>query len=203
MHSIRVACEGVSIGSLWLPPFQLRTGELMCFHLPSQSFPEQEFLQILASRRLVPGFHVSGRVTLARPAANVTRGLFGLFRQASVVDWLCQATHLGRSEALSIVMQLGLRPEWRVSHLACNPKTLLGLAAALAGSPDVIVFSTSGCDPTGIQAAFELVAAKLDRCAAIHLSYPVLVNGRVERRCFPRGRCFELQRRSELLVSEQ
>jgi hypothetical protein len=87
-----------------------------------------------------------------------------------------------------------LLPDCPISSLARNPRTLLGLEAAWARGADVVVFSTVGCDPAGVRAVYDAVAARLHRGAAIQLSYLFLQSRTMRRDCFPGSVCVEVTR---------
>jgi hypothetical protein len=193
MNPVRLSCDGVAVGGLTIPPFQLRGGEVACLHLPVLSWQEEaQLVQALTGEHPVSGIHRFGRVCWARPARNMRRGLFGLFRPGRAVDWLRRSAGVSRAEAEAVVERLGLRREWRVCQLAGNPRLLLGLEAAWARGADVVVFSTVGCDPAGVRAAFEAVARRGDRGAAVYLSYLYSTQGRMERSCPPGAKCIEV-----------
>jgi hypothetical protein len=201
MNPVRISCDGVIIASLSLPPFQLKLGEVLCLHLPSPALSKEEthLINALTGKRLVLGLHLFGRVCFAAPPTR--RGIFGLFRSLHPIDWLRHSGGLLRAEAEAIIERLGLKPEWRLSQLPATPRTLLGLEAAWAQGAEVVVFSTTGLDPTGVLAVFEAVASRLDRCAAISLSYPSVQNGQMKRDCFRGALCLEVTRQAGIPVS--
>jgi hypothetical protein len=197
MQRVLISCTGVAVDSLWIPPFQLKVGELVCLHLPTPVVAREEegLIQALSGKRPVPGLHLAGRVEHAFPPRS-SGGLFHFFRPRHPVNWLRHSGGVSRSEAEGIVARLGLRPEWRLDQLARNPKTLLGLEAAWARGAEGVVFTTVACDPSGVRAVCEAVSARLGRCAAIHLSHAFLQSGQIKRDCFPGGSCLELTRQS-------
>jgi hypothetical protein len=196
MNPIPVSCEGVSIASLAIPPFRLQTGTLVCLHMPGPACSEEEeqVIQALTGKRQVPGLYLFGRVAWARPARPLRVGLFGLFSQDRSDDWLVRAAGVSRAEAGAVLARLGLRPTWAIRHLPLTPTTLLGLEAAWAGGAEALVFLTAGLDPSGREAVYQSVAARLGQCAAIHLSYPFLQNGQKQRSCLPTAHCIEVKR---------
>ncbi len=195
MDPLKMSCEGVTIGSVEIPRFQLRLGEFVCLHLPGplSSEEEKQSILVLTGRRPVSGLRLFGRTCWAqRPASR--GGLFEFFQRPRAVDWLQRAGDVSRAQARAIVERLGLRPDWRISQLAANPSTLLGLEASWARGAEVVVFSTSGCDPLGKRAIYEAVTSRLDRCAAIHLSHPNTKGEWTCRDFFPRAFCIQLSR---------
>jgi hypothetical protein len=202
MNPVHLSCEGIEVGCLWIPPFVVKQGDWLCLHLPAYSREAREpILQVLTGQRPVPGLHLFGRVAWARPATRAKKGLAGVLGERKVVDWLNYTGGISWAEAGAIVERLGLCPDWRVSRLPGTPKTLLGLEAAWARGADVVVFETAGLDPVGRQRVQEAISSRLDRCAALHLSYTNHQNGRMERDCFPGETCIDLQERSSASLS--
>jgi hypothetical protein len=196
MHPVRISCEGITVGALEIAPFQLRESEWIYLNIPGPSDAEEydQLVQVLTGQRPVPHLRLAGRVYHAdRPVHQA--GWFGWPRRPRPADWLCQSAGVNRAEAEGITARLGLRPEWRIDQLAANPRAMLGLEAAWARGADVVVFSTSGLDPSGLRAVHEAVSARLDRCAALQLSYPFFMDGCERRECLPGVRCMEVTRR--------
>jgi hypothetical protein len=193
MNPIRLSCDGMIIGSLVIPPFQLKAGEFICLHLPGPAGSKEEvqLIQILTGKSSVSGLRLFGRVLYASPATD-RRGFFRFLRPLRPADWLRQSAGISRQEAGAIVARLGIKQEWHLSQLASNPSTLLGLEAAWAQGAEVILFSTSGCDPSGIRAVFNSVSSHLDRTAAIYLSLPFFQGGKLKRNYFPGALCLEV-----------
>jgi hypothetical protein len=198
MQPIRIACDGAQIGPLRLPPFQLKTGEAVTLLLP-RPFPEhaqEHLLQALTRAGSVPGIQHFGRVEWAAPAV-APRGWLALWRQGRLtqprpVDWLRANANLSGAEADTVVGRLGLNPRWRLSELAMNPRTLLGLEAAWARGAEVVVFQTSGCDPAGVREVFAAVASRLQKCSAIYLSHGFWSQDQFQRDCLPGASCIEV-----------
>lgn len=195
MGPLRFACEGVLLDGLQLPPFQLHAGEALCLHLPRlKTWSERaQFVKALAGPDPVEGLTRLGRIIYAEPPEG-HGGLRGLWPSPRVVDWLRRRAGMDAAIAQEVVTRLGLSETWRVSHMAMNPRTLLGLEAAYARGAEVILFTTVGCDPLGTKAAFDTVLARLERCSAIYLSYPYTVNGAVQRACLPGACCVDVVR---------
>lgn len=192
MDHLRMVCDGITVGSLRVPPFQLGGGDLLCLHLPCPAFSreEKQVAHALTGKRPLPGLRISGRVTLAFPPV-VRAGLLGLFHRPLAVDWLRRASGISDLEAGAILLRLGIRAGARVGELPGTPRTLLGLEAAWAGAADALVFLTAGLDPLGRRAVFEAVATHVSRCPAVHLSHAYTTQGRWERSCPPGASCIE------------
>jgi hypothetical protein len=200
--NILFSCDGQTIGSLWIPPFQIKTGDFICLHMPNLKLLEkEEVISILTGKKQEPAIHRYGRVEWASPATRDRTGFFHSFRKENVVDWVRRSCKLSQEAAREIVAGLDLRLDWHIAQLAMNQKTLLGLEAAFHRAPEIILFSTIGCDPLGRKKAFELVSSKLDLYAAIHLSYPFEQNGSMARICFPSSFCIPINKTESSLLT--
>src|SRR5262249_39686725 len=140
----------------------------------------------------LPGMQILGRICIAKPAPS-RNGWQTLFSWSSPTRWLKRAGGMSDREAAEITSRLGLGANDRLGRIGWRHPILLGLEAAWARGADVILFSTSGCDPLTTLKVCEAVAARLDRCAAIRLSYAFFCNGRKQRDCFPGSRCVDFQ----------
>ncbi len=203
MNAIRLSCPGIDTGPFWIPSFQLRTGDLVCLHIPGPIYyaeEETQIIRILTGKR--PGLEQFGRTCWVDPP-TCQMGLIGLFYQPRPVTWLRKTARISREQAETITTRLGLRPEWRNCQLGGNPRALLALEAAWALGAETVIFSTSGCDPLGCQALYDAVLSKIHQCPAVHLSHEFWTNGRRMRDCHPKARCIELTRQSDSPASRK
>ena len=109
---VRISCAGVSAGPLWIPPFRLESGELVCLHMPCLSYSEEERLviQLLTGELSDPNISHNGRIFLA-DAPICRAGLFGLFRWPRVGAWLQKKAGISAPEAQAIATRLGLHSD--------------------------------------------------------------------------------------------
>src|SRR5947208_639789 len=104
---VRISCAGVSAGPLWIPPFRLESGELVCLHMPCLSSSEEERLviQLLTGEFSDPNISHNGRIFLA-DAPICRAGFFGLFRWPRVGAWLQKKAGISAPEAQAIATRL-------------------------------------------------------------------------------------------------
>ncbi|MBL8800211.1 MAG: hypothetical protein JNM56_40395 [Planctomycetia bacterium] len=107
-------------------------------------------------------------------------------------EWLQRVAGLSPTDSAAVVERLGLRPQWRLSQLAMNPRTLLGLEAVWAQGADAVVFQTAGCDPAGLRRVFEAVTGHLMECAAVYLSFEFWQDDRIQRNHLSGAACLEV-----------
>src|SRR5947209_592555 len=103
MNPVRISSEGCHVAGIWIPPFSLRQGEVVCLHMPCAPFSpeEDQVVEVLTGERPVPGLHLSGRVCWADRLSPRRRGFFQglrvrLFRPPLARDWLRRATGMSR-----------------------------------------------------------------------------------------------------------
>jgi hypothetical protein len=194
MNRIPLACSGILIGSLQVPPFQLSLGDLICLHMPGLSgAPETEpLVGALTGQEPTPGLQVFGRVRLASPAP-FRAGLFGLWHRPRPAAWLRSFAGLSLEQAGAVVARLGLNARWRICEISATARLLLGLEATWARGAEAIVFTAIGLDCLGRRTIFDAVGRRLDRCPAIHLCYAYMTQGRRERTCPTGAVCLEVR----------
>ncbi len=188
MLPVQIKCEGVQVGSLFLPPFELRTGEFLCLHAPAPVREEihEAMFVALAGEQPVTGIQRFGRVIAVRPPAS---GGHRWFWYPRIGQWLAGAAGVPRQEAFPILARVGIDKDYRIAELPCDLRTLAALEAAFARRADVVVFAPIGLGPLTYQRLYEAIAARPHPCAAIQVSYP---NTRGERICPQRATCLEL-----------
>lgn len=91
-------------------------------------------------------------------------------KRPTAVDWLVQNSQLSRLAAAGAIRDLPLQVAPELCSNARNPTQFLGLAAAIANQPDVIVYSTSGMDPRGVSLMHEYAPRRYTKGCLIHLS---------------------------------
>ncbi len=205
-----LTCEGIAVGPIQLPLFQVKVGDYVCLHMPCPAFFAEEdlLIQVLTDQRPAAGLHLLGRVLWADPIWGKA-GLRGFWQRLkwqvtgspTALVWLCRAGRLTPADALARLERLGINPHWRLSQMARNPKTLLGLEAAWARGAQLVVFSLTGCDPRGVVEARREVSSHLGHGAAIELSFAFFQGGQLRRDCHPGAICFSVSRAAPSLAA--
>jgi hypothetical protein len=167
------SCPSVQVGPLTVPQLVAQTGDWLCLHLPPLRQPDvlDRLIKVLTGRQRSAA-HSTTRVEWAEPVGGDTGFWESLFFRQNVVSWLHRRGGVPRAEARAVARQLGIPRHQAVTHLGVSQRLRLGVEAAVLRGAGVLVFSTAGCDLPGVQAVYEQVAARLDRVAAIHLSFP-------------------------------
>jgi len=191
---VRLSCGGIAAGPLWVPPFDLHLGESVCLHLPEYT---DDAPLVAALKGLARGEEGGQppRVVWGGLAWDDRPRIMRFFLPSPrAVDWLRRVAHVQHTEALAALKQVDLDPSWRLNRMAGNPRTWLGLAAAWAQSPDVLIFSTTGCDPLGQKRVIQAVARWLESGgAAVRLTDPYWTQGSLHTDCVPIPGCMCLK----------
>lgn len=182
----RLQSSGFTLGSLQVPAFSLAAGEWLSLLLPgpADSADAENLVAVLTAERRQPGVSVYGRVVHA-VAVQPPTGLRGLLPHPHARNWLRREAGISTESAAAIIRKIGPRADNRVGRVPWTARVLLGLEAAWARGAETLIFTTVGLDPRGCATVFAAVQDRLAVCSAIHLSYPVMTNGRWERLCPP------------------
>jgi hypothetical protein len=213
MPSDLVVCDGLTLGSLQVPAFRLSSGQAVCLHMPAMAHGESDdLIRILTGQKVVQQFQIASQVMWAGAPNNDGRthptwpsplSLWERFWFGSplALDWLMRTGGLPEPRARAILAEHDIPLRLRIHNLPGNPRTFLSLEAAWARGAEVVVFTTAGLDPLGVQKIFQMVSAHLPRCAAIYLSTPFICNGQTGRSCLPGAVCLEVRQAGEQILS--
>ena len=194
-------CDGIFLDELFIPAFRLKTGEVLCWTLPGPIDWEWEELLV---RRLTGSHSESvrlfGKVFMVDPWTWSVKGFWqrlrSRFHRPLVVNKLAKEAGITKDQAGILAQRHGVSTKDRLWGISQNPRVLLALEIAWARRADVVVFSTSGCDPIGIRAIYHEIQAHLQHIAAIELCYPTWTQGRTVRICFPGATCLEITKQT-------
>jgi hypothetical protein len=179
MSECRIETHGFYVGHLYIPPFSLGRGECVTIVLPVESCANHEpIVAALTGPDAVSGLTRWTPVVFAEPA-SVPTGWKRWFAPVTPFAWMKKHTALS-DYAIDAFLQAH-RMNRRIGLNCCagTPRAVLGLMAALARSPGVIVFSTAGLDPLGIRETFQIVSDHLPECSAIYLASPYYSQGQL------------------------
>jgi hypothetical protein len=176
--------------NLVMPRFQLARGKIICLHIPhgfngAGEVLESELLQ-LAKRQ--------GKTAVVSAPAQVGFGANGPLLEQTSAEWLSVTAGVSIEESEQIIIGLGERVADKLAYNAGTPRCLLGLAAALISKPDVVAYSTLGCDVQGKWTVHRFVASRCIGMCLVHISHPsVFGDGSPHpRTCPPGAQCFTL-----------
>lgn len=163
--SSTMTCNGFRAGRVLIPAFDAHPAEMLKIVFPERHSAEMH----LAEQALCREFSGNGRtsrVELAEPIA----GWRQILHPQTAAEWLMATCGMSRQAAVGQLQGVGLPPDAALNGLAGNPRWLLGFLAAMQQSPAVLVFTTTGCDPMGVQRALETVRSRQKETIAIYLT---------------------------------
>jgi hypothetical protein len=172
-----VTSDGFACGPVQVPPFCLARGE--CLQIVAPNYATS--LAIGAAMTApTAGLRIAGRIHFSQSAWDERGRLVQLVRPApTAAGWIARATGIPVGAATALLTEFGfdLDPRTRISHLPGNYRALIGLTAAWATRPDVLVFTADGIDWTGRQWLAQQITSRLAHWAAIELSCPHFSRG--------------------------
>lgn len=193
-------CDGINLESLFIPPFELKMGEVLCCQMPglAESPTEKLVIETFTGERMVHGLRCVGKVRHANSyqMSYETRWhrLAYYFHRPLIVTKLRRLARMSRTQAEEVARRHGVSLRSRIAGIEQDARMMLVLEVAWAQGADVVVFSAVGCPAEPLYAE---IAKHLHHCAAIELCYPVFTQGRQERRAFPGGTCLEITQTSQ------
>jgi hypothetical protein len=193
-----IQCAGVTIGEIWVPPFQLQVGDVVCLKMPCLAYSEQEkqIVRILTGELAAPTWQLSGKAIWADPDKGFPRSfiqkmLFPFFRPR-FSRWLEKTARFSREQTKTILEKHGIGWHWRLGSIPWTSRNLIALEETWAKGADIVVFSAIGLDPKGRQAIYREIEKHLHHSAAIELSFVYWTNGQQKRDCYPGAICLDL-----------
>lgn len=164
-HSTVWRCDGFCIGRTVVPPFEIRRGEIVKIAFPSGFSREMHD----AVRLICSEFGDESRtatVNLPMPPAWWREAI----HRQTAAEWLIENCQMTRQDAEQKLMRLSVNPDTALCMLAGNPRWMIGLIAAMQQRPAALIFTTTGCDPLGMQRALKAADAQLEDCAGVYLN---------------------------------
>jgi hypothetical protein len=132
-------------------------------------------------------------------ATHPPRGFGRWFHPRTCAGWLSRTAGVSQEEANELIRGFGKPIPRLLAACAATPRCFLGIAAAIAKRPDVLVYSTSGLDPSGRAAIHEYVGSRGRDLCVIYLSWAAVSgDGAPARRDCPQDAvCVTVDRKPE------
>jgi hypothetical protein len=112
-------------------------------------------------------------IVYAAKTAMPKKGVFGLFGKANKCDlWLASEGGIDLKTAQQTIETFPLDVHPRLDHNAMNPRKFLGIAAAFAKKPDIIIFETAGMDPLGVEQLNYYIKLNINQHFIIEVCWP-------------------------------
>jgi hypothetical protein len=164
-RSAKYSFGGFRAGDYHVPPLEVGPGEIVKISFPSGASKERH----LAEQWILKEAHRDGRaatVELAMPPSRWRE----MFHWQTTAEWLIAKTGMTREQTIEKLNRVEIKPDAPLCVHAGNPRWMLGLIAAMHDRPDVLVFTTTGCDATGMERGLAAVSGRLGETAAVYLS---------------------------------
>lgn len=160
-----LVCDGFRAGASAIPSFHVGPGEIVKIVFPPECARDMHLAEQLICKEF-------NRLHRALPVelADQPGWWRELWHSQTTSEWLIEHCGLSRAEAVERLTILDVEPDRALNCLACNPRWMLGFVAAMHRVPDVLVFTTSGCDPLGCQRALAAVQSQLNDAAGVYLT---------------------------------
>ena len=132
--------QGFCVGGWGFPPFSLRRGECITLNLPQEARTDHEsIVATLTGSKPVVGL-TSTTVSFSLNRPSVGRAGDEWFHDPTPWDWLKENTTLSDDAIQTILIEYEMDRRIPLSRYAGTPRLILGLHAAYARNPAVIVF---------------------------------------------------------------
>ena len=181
-----------SKGNLEFPDFDVGVGRSICLHIPYDFRGGVTELKLrLANTVKKKG----GKVVVSYPAYD-SRWFRFLRKEETPVEWLVRNAGVSKIEAEASIQNLkrsDIQTSKPLSYHPGTPRAFLGICAALAEYPDVLIYSTEALDLSGTNDVHNLVSLHANTLCAIHISMPHFHgDGKpAERICPSKSQCLE------------
>lgn len=186
--------RGLLLEGAFVAAFEAARGQVVTVQLPARFEGTPVLAGTFAGLVRRPEVEVRGRGAVAGRAEPPV-GWRRWFFDPSPSEWLVRQG-FAPGDATTILVRHRIDDRFRLSRFGAGPRSVLGLEAALRAKPDIVVFNTSGLDPSWEAAVQEVVRSSLDRAAAVYLATPYLSNGTIHRRSMPGGTVVEVSTQS-------
>lgn len=148
---------GIIIGNYFIPPFEVREGELVVLYLYGGAHYhhlKSELVKILTGKRHHPGVKISSRCTFAEHVA--VPAIRRWFFPVTVGGYIKRHAALSPQYSSLIYQREGITPKTRVRDLSITERKILSIYAALSRTNNII-FDFVGQGPTSAEETMQIV----------------------------------------------
>lgn len=164
-----LVCRGIQVGSTNVPPFNVGPGEIAKVIFPTEHAEDMDRVAsafCAGNDELVQTTGPVVALELPMPRSPLRE----VFHRQTAAEWLIARCGMSRQDAAEGLHEVEVDPEARICALAGNPRWLIAFVAAMHDSPSAVVFSTTGCDPLGIQESLATAVEQLRDAAGVFLT---------------------------------
>jgi hypothetical protein len=68
MSGVKITCKGFKMGNVYIPEFEVKKGQLLCFHWPllNDSLEKEHFFEVLLGTKTEMNLSVLGKISKER-----------------------------------------------------------------------------------------------------------------------------------------
>jgi hypothetical protein len=165
MSGTRLACDGTKVSTVWVPSFEVSTGEYVGLADTTTSHEQlHELSLVLAGLRPTTTVRVTGK------SAMILAGVEGVNpKQLHTISDFATALGMSRTASERAFAEIGLEADLPYGSLQLTPRLRLRLRSAWSQGAELVVVSTAGLDPLGIASIVADVSTMLTKCCAVHV----------------------------------
>lgn len=157
-------CSGCSVGMIEFPPFEVRASEFVGIAVPAIfDLRWLDVLLVLSGWRVQQGIDIAERGTIVFPQRVLPSGWQPEMAVHEFYGW----DNMARAEAEAFSRRYSIDPNVRIGTLGLSQRMLLGLQFQWVPAGGLVVLSTAGLDPIGIDLVYDLITLNLQRGSAI------------------------------------
>ncbi len=167
-----IKCNGIKVGNLKIPSFEMYKGEYICLDLPIPYDVqiEQEIKNIFTGRKRASQVIINEDFVAVQEPTSQSSLLSAFSRRKSIYSYLSDYSSYSEEQKLKIIKDIGVKPEDNLLSLGGNHKKYLALEIAIEKSK-YLILSIVGLDPLGIDKLFHRLEQQLFEGAIIELNY--------------------------------
>lgn len=170
-------CRGFDIADARMPPFSIRTGEMVNLLLP-EHWDETELVKLLTGASRHPNISLMSTVTLANELTSIPShrlSFFGRWRKQRTFNrplmTYLQRKGLKETEINEAMRKTKMDLSLPLNCLSGNGRLRLSVMVALRNAT-LVIFADAAVDYEGQMGVFDDVIEALPNHGAIHLCYP-------------------------------
>ena len=166
MNDKVIDCLGFKLGDISVPPFELNVGE---FKQIQWLFSEKDrFLKIVTGKEKHPALKIFKPIDVVSPP--ISKNWFSwIFDRQTAKDYLLKNTIFSNDDVMDVLQKFNIHPNLPIHSMGLTQRLLLALEIAWT-QVNVVIFTTAGLDPLGVETICESVKARLDGGASLHVS---------------------------------
>jgi hypothetical protein len=173
-RQLLLECKGLKLGTINIPAFQVLLGEVVAVVEPTESWDECiNLMRVLSGRAAAQGVTVNCQVGILDPFLSFAQGEGIMDRP---LPDLLRENGLTKSEAYEVIVAAGLQPNLTYRDAQLTNRLLLEIKVSLLRGVQLMVFSTAGLDPLGVDRVLTEARNCRTQCSSLALFHESLAS---------------------------